>query len=42
MLFQGLAAGFLGQGLQLTALGVLVGLAFLWLWLTLLHEAERG
>lgn len=42
MLFHGLLAGFVGAGLQLTVVGVLIFAAFLWLWLTLLHEAERG
>lgn len=42
MLFHGLVAGFVGQGVQLTLVGVAVFLAFLWLWLTLLVEAERG
>lgn len=42
MLLNGLVAGFLGQGLQATLVGVIVLLAFLWLWLTLLVEAERG
>lgn len=42
MLFHGLVAGFIGQGTQLLAVGVLILLAFLWLWITLLIEAERG
>jgi hypothetical protein len=42
MLFQGLVAGFLGPGPQLLLVGGIVALAFLWLWLTLLIEAERG
>lgn len=42
MLLHGLMAGFLGQGMQLTVVGVGIFLAFLWLWLTLLVEAERG
>jgi hypothetical protein len=42
MLFQGLVAGMIGPGPALTAVSVLVGAAFLWLWATLLHEAERG
>lgn len=42
VLFHGLVAGFLGQELQVTVVGVIVFLAFLWLWLTLLIEAERG
>jgi hypothetical protein len=42
MLFHGLVAGFIGQGTQLLVVGVLILLAFLWLWMTLLIEAERG
>lgn len=42
MLFQGLVAGMIGPGPSLTAVSVLIGAAFLWLWATLLHEAERG
>ena len=42
MLFQGLVAGMIGPGPALTAVSVLIGVAFLWLWATLLHEAERG
>lgn len=42
MLFQGLVAGLLGQGLQLTLVGLAVALAFLWLWLSMLVEAESG
>jgi hypothetical protein len=41
-LLQGLVAGMIGSGPALTAITLLVGLAFLWLWLTMLHEAERG
>lgn len=41
MLLQGLAAGMIGPGLQLDLLGVLVGLGFLWIWLSMLAEAER-
>lgn len=39
MLFQGLVAGFVGPGTALTAVGVAVLLAFLWLWQRLLREA---
>ena len=42
MLFHGLVSGFIGQGPQLLIVGICVATAFLWLWLTLLHEAERG
>jgi len=39
---QGLVAGMIGAGPALTAVRVIVGVAFLWLWLTLLHESELG
>lgn len=42
MLLQGLVAGMIGPGPALTTVTVLIGAGFLWLWLTLLHEAERG
>jgi len=42
LLLQGLVHGMIGPGPALSSLWVVVGLAFLWLWLTLLHEAERG
>ena len=42
MLLQGLVAGMIGPGPALTAVTLVVGVAFLWLWSTLLHEAERG
>lgn len=42
LLLQGLVAGMVGPGPGLTAVRLCVGVAFLWLWLTLLHEAERG
>ncbi len=42
MLLQGLVIGMIGPGPALTTVNILVGLAFLWLWLTMLHEAERG
>lgn len=41
MLFQGLLAGFKGPGTAVMVVGVLVGLAFLWLWVKLLREAMR-
>ena len=41
MLLQGLVSGMIGPGPALTAVTLLVGVAFLWLWGTLLHEAER-
>ncbi|OZA01629.1 MAG: hypothetical protein B7Y02_17450 [Rhodobacterales bacterium 17-64-5] len=42
MLLQGLVAGMVGPGPALTLVTTLSGAAFLWLWLTMLHEAERG
>lgn len=42
MLLQGLVAGFIGSGTQLLVVGGATLAAFLWLWLTLLSEAERG
>jgi hypothetical protein len=42
MLLQGLVAGLIGPGPALWAVSIGSGLAFLWLWLTMLHEAERG
>jgi hypothetical protein len=42
MLFQGLVRGFLGPGPALTATGIVVGLAFLALWINALIEAERA
>ncbi|MFZ5710912.1 MAG: YIP1 family protein [Pseudomonadota bacterium] len=41
-LFQGLVAGLAGPGAALTATGVLVFLAFLWIWLSGLYVAEFG
>jgi hypothetical protein len=41
MLFQGLVSGILGQGPQTTVTGVVVLGLFLWLWLSMLAEAER-
>jgi hypothetical protein len=42
MLLQGLVAGMIGPGPALWVISVGTGLAFLWLWFTMLHEAERG
>lgn len=42
MLLQGLVSGMIGPGPALSAVTLVVGAAFLWLWATLLHEAERG
>lgn len=41
MLLQGLVAGMIGPGPGLWLILALVGAAFLWLWLTMLHEVER-
>lgn len=41
MLLQGLVSGMIGPGPALTATTLVIGAAFLWLWFTLLHEAER-
>lgn len=40
MLLQGLVAGMIGPGPALVTMSVVVGVAFLWLWLTMLHEVE--
>lgn len=42
MLLQGLVGGMIGPGPGLWLVSGLVGVAFLWLWLTMLHEAETG
>lgn len=42
MLLHGLVWGMIGPGPALSVVSLAVGLAFLWLWATLLHEAERG
>ena len=42
MLLNGLVAGFIGQGAPATVVGVLVLLGFLYLWISMLIEAERG
>jgi Yip1 domain len=42
MLLQGLVIGMIGPGPALWTVNVVVGIAFIWLWLTMLHEAERG
>lgn len=41
MLLNGLVAGFLGQGPALVAVGAVVGIGFLYLWINMLVEAER-
>jgi hypothetical protein len=40
MLLQGLVAGIIGPGPGLWLVSAGVGAAFLWLWLTMLHEVE--
>lgn len=42
MLLQGLVAGMIGPGAQANLVAVLVVLALLWIWLSMLREAERG
>jgi len=42
MLLQGLTAGMIGPGPQANLVAVLVGLGFLWIWISMLREAERG
>jgi hypothetical protein len=42
MLLHGLTRGFLGDGLQATALGLLVLAVFVWMWLSMLVQAHRG
>lgn len=42
MLLQGLVAGMIGPGLQANLVAALVGLAFIWIWISMLREAERG
>ncbi len=41
MLANGILAGFLGQGVPATAMGVLVLAGFLYLWVNMMIEAER-
>jgi hypothetical protein len=41
MLLHGLTRGFLGDGLQATALGALVLAVFLWMWLSMLMQAHK-
>jgi hypothetical protein len=42
MLLQGLVAGMIGPGLQANLVAVVVGLGFLWIWISMLREAGRG
>ena len=42
MLLQGLVAGMIGPSPGLWVISIATGLGFLYLWLTMLHEAERG
>ena len=42
LLLQGLVQGMIGQSPALTATYAVIGLAFLWLWLTMLVETEKG
>ncbi|WP_395002605.1 YIP1 family protein [Cypionkella sp.] len=41
MLLQGLVAGMIGQGPQLLSVQALVGLGFVWIWISMLRVAER-
>lgn len=41
MLLQGLVAGMIGQGTQLLLVQALVGVGFIWIWITMLTRAER-
>ena len=41
-LLQGMVGGMIGPGPALTAVSVVTGAGFLWLWITMLHEAESG
>lgn len=41
MLLRGLVAGMIGPGTQLNLVSLLVGIGFLWLWLSMLMVAER-
>ena len=42
LLLQGLVQGMIGESPALTATYVVIGVAFLWLWGTMLTEAEKG
>lgn len=42
MLLQGLVGGFIGAGVAATVVGLLVLAVFLYLWITMLIEAETG
>jgi hypothetical protein len=42
MLLQGLVAGMIGPSPGLWVISIGAGLGFLYLWLIMLHEAERG
>lgn len=42
ILLNGLAAGFLGPGPAATAIGAAVGIGFVYLWISMLIEAERA
>ena len=42
LLLQGLVAGMIGPGTQANLVAGLVGLGFLWIWLSMLQEVGRG
>jgi hypothetical protein len=42
MLLHGLVAGMIGPGAQSDLVGAIVGIGFLWIWLSMLTEAERA
>lgn len=41
MLLRGLVAGIIGAGVQANLVSGLVGIAFLWMWISMLYEVER-
>ena len=41
MLLRGLVAGMIGPGVQANLVGGIVGVGFLWIWISMLHETER-
>lgn len=41
MLIQGMMTGFLGQGVMITAVQIIAGVGFLWMWFNMLIEAAK-